>query len=50
MSASPWGVLISTLQATLFANQTDRVTRLDRLAGLGLPALYVTLIALCVFL
>ena len=40
-------ILISTLQATLLANQPDRVTRLDRLAGLGLPLLFFALIALC---
>jgi hypothetical protein len=44
------GVLISTAQATLLANQPERATRLDRLAGLGLPALYLTLIALCIIL
>jgi hypothetical protein len=42
------GILISTAQATLLANQPERATRLDRLAGLGLPALYVALIALCI--
>jgi Neurotransmitter-gated ion-channel ligand binding domain len=41
------GVLISTVQATLLANQPERAMRLDRLAGLGLPALFFALIALC---
>jgi hypothetical protein len=41
------GVLISTVQATLLANQPEQAMRLDRLAGLGLPALFFALIALC---
>lgn len=42
------GVLVSTVQATLLANRPERVMRLDRLAGLGLPALFLALIALCI--
>jgi len=41
------GVLISTLQATLLAGQGERAARrLDRLAGLGLPALFLLLLGL----
>ena len=40
------GVVISTMQVTLLAKQPERATRLNRLAGLGLPALF-WLIALC---
>jgi Neurotransmitter-gated ion-channel ligand binding domain len=38
------GILVSTIQATLLANHPERVKRLDRVAGLGLPVL---MIALC---
>ena len=31
------GILVSTIQATLLANHPERVKRLDRVAGLGLP-------------
>lgn len=41
------GILISAIQGTLLANQPERVKRLDRLAGLGLPALFFALIAFC---
>ncbi len=41
------GVLVSTVQATLLRHQPERATRLDRLAGPGLPALFFLLIALC---
>ncbi|MFH0344075.1 MAG: hypothetical protein ACHBNF_18570, partial [Chromatiales bacterium] len=41
------GVLVSTVQATLLRHQPERATRLDRLAGLGLPALFFLLIVLC---
>jgi hypothetical protein len=41
------GVLISTVQAALLANQPERAMRLDRFAGRGLPALFFALIALC---
>jgi Neurotransmitter-gated ion-channel ligand binding domain len=40
-------ILISTIQATLLANQPERITRIDRLAGLGLPVLFFALIAFC---
>jgi len=42
------GVLVSTLQATLLHEQPERAERLNRLAGLGLPALFLMLIALFV--
>jgi hypothetical protein len=41
------GILVSTIQATLLANHPERVKRLDRVAGLGLPVLFFALIALC---
>lgn len=41
------GVLISTVQATLFAGQPERSMQLNRI-GLGLPLLFFALIALCV--
>ena len=40
-------ILISTIQATVLANRPDQITRLDRLAGLGLPVLFFALIAFC---
>ena len=43
------GILISTVQATLLSGQPERAMRLDRFAGLGLPALFFGLIAVCVF-
>jgi Neurotransmitter-gated ion-channel ligand binding domain len=42
------GVLVSTLQATLLHEQPERAERIDRLAGLGLPVLFLLLIALSV--
>jgi hypothetical protein len=36
-----------TVQAALLANQPERAMRLDRFAGLGLPALFFALIVLC---
>ena len=42
------GVLISTLQAALLRGDRVRAARVDRLAVLGLPALFFALIALCV--
>jgi hypothetical protein len=41
-------ILISTVQATLLSNQHERAMHLDRLAGLGLPALFFGLITLCI--
>ena len=41
------GVLISTLQAALLGHDHERAARVDRLAGLGLPALFLALFALC---
>ncbi len=41
------GVLISTVQSTLLANQPELATRLNRLAGLGLPVLFFALMGLC---
>jgi len=42
------GVLISTLQAALLRDHPRRVARVDRVAGLSLPALFFTLLGLCV--
>jgi Neurotransmitter-gated ion-channel ligand binding domain len=42
------GVLVSTVQAVLLRTKPERAARLDRLAGIGLPALFVVLIALCI--
>jgi hypothetical protein len=42
------GVLVSTMQATLFRGEPERAARIDRLAGLGLPVLFFVLIAACV--
>ena len=41
------GVLVSTVQASLLAGDRARVARIDRLAGLGLPALFLALLAVC---
>jgi gamma-aminobutyric acid receptor subunit alpha len=41
------GVLVSTLQATLLRNRPERAARVNRLAGVGLPALFLLLLALC---
>ncbi len=40
------GVLVSTLQAVVLRQQPALAARVDRLAGLGLPALFLLLIAL----
>src|SRR5262245_29688748 len=42
------GVLVSTLQAAMLHEQPERAERIDRLAGLGLPALFLLLIAVSV--
>jgi hypothetical protein len=42
------GVLISTIQASVLGGETERALRVDRWAGLGLPGLYLALIAVCV--
>jgi hypothetical protein len=42
------GVLVSTIQATALRHDPPRAKRIDRLAGLGLPAVFFALIALCV--
>jgi hypothetical protein len=42
------GVLVSTIQATVLKHDPSRATRIDRLAGLGLPAVFFALIVLCV--
>src|SRR4029453_9004690 len=39
---------VSTLQATLLHEQPERAKRIDRLAGLGLPVLFLLLIGLSV--
>jgi len=44
------GVLVSTMQATLLRDPPDRAERINRLAGFGLPVLFLLLIALCVIL
>jgi hypothetical protein len=41
------GVLISTVQASVFRDDRPRARRIDRLAGLGLAALFFALLALC---
>jgi hypothetical protein len=38
------GVLISTVQSTLLASQPEWATRLNRIAGLGLPVLFFALL------
>jgi hypothetical protein len=43
------GVLISTVQASVFRDDRERASRIDRLAGLGLPVLFVLFLALCLF-
>jgi hypothetical protein len=43
------GVLISTVQAAFLRDQPARAARLDRLAALGLPALFIVLLAICVW-
>lgn len=42
------GVLISTLQAALLRGDLRRAARVDRFAGFSLPALFFTLLTLCV--
>lgn len=42
------GVLISAAQATLLRGDRLRAARIDRLAGLGLPVVYLVLVVLCV--
>jgi hypothetical protein len=44
------GVLIGTAQAALLRKNPARAERIDRLAGLGLPLLFLALLALCVVL
>ena len=41
------GVLVSTLQAVLLRTRPERAMHVDRLAGIGLPALFLMLIAFC---
>ncbi len=41
------GVLLSTLQATLLRDRPQHAGRMNRLAGLGLPAIFLLLIAVC---
>jgi hypothetical protein len=41
------GVLVSTLQATLLRDRPEQAARVNRLAGVGLPALFLLLLALC---
>src|SRR5262245_47083967 len=43
-----FGVLISTLQASFLRDDHARAARVDRIAGLGLPLLFFTLIALSI--
>jgi hypothetical protein len=43
------GVLVSTLQAAFLHDQPARAARIDRIAALGLPGLFLALIALCVW-
>jgi hypothetical protein len=42
------GVLVSTVQASVFRSDPEGVQRIDRVAGLGLPVLFFALFALCI--
>jgi hypothetical protein len=44
------GVLVSMVQAVVLRAKPEQAARLDRLAGFGLPTLFVVLVALCLAL
>jgi len=43
------GVLVSTFEATALAAHPEQARRVDRWAGIGLPLVFLALVAICVW-
>jgi hypothetical protein len=44
-----FGVLVSTVEAATLAGRPDACRRVDRFAGVGLPLVFLVLVATCVW-